>query len=124
MINVLPESQTETIGLFERSDIGLFEINDAGTILYCRTGSGGISHKDSSSDVGRNFFYEVAPFENMEELRRRFNSFVNSRSTTANFTFSCLVKNTIIPARILLVRIVERSNSERDKTTIVDIRKI
>ena len=36
MINVLPESQSETTGLFEQSDIGLYEINDAGTVLYGR----------------------------------------------------------------------------------------
>ena len=29
-------------------------------------------HEKSSAAVGRNFFDEVAPFENMEELRRHF----------------------------------------------------
>ena len=124
MIKVLPNPQSAINGLFEHSDIGLYEINDAGTVLYCRTTAENLSSEKFAAAVGRNFFDEVAPFENMEELRRHFRNFITSRSTTDTFTFSCQVNNTNIPAKVLLVRIIERSNNERDKTTIIDIRKI
>ncbi len=124
MINITPNLQPKTVGLYEEESIGWFEINDAGTVLYCRTAAEKLFSEKTSAAVGRNFFDEVAPFENMEELRRRFRNFIQSGSTTVRFTFSCQLENQKIPAKVLLVRIVERSNSERSKATIVDIRKI
>lgn len=124
MTNVLFQSQTKTVDIFEHSDVGLFEINDEGTVLYFRTATEKPSSEKSVAAVGRNFFYEIAPFENMEELRRRFKGFIQSRASTENFSFNCRIKNENIPAKILLVRIIERSDSVSADSTIVDIRKI
>ena len=50
---------------------GLFEIDKAGTVLYSRVEPDG-DHGGAPPDVsGRNFFAEVAAFENAEELRQR-----------------------------------------------------
>lgn len=124
MMNVSPSVSPTTLDLFEYGDIGLFEINDAGTVLYCRTSSESLSHEKSARAVGRNFFDEVAPFENVDELRRHFNHFIKSDDASENFNFTCRVKSREIPAKIMLVRITERSPEQRAKTTIVDIRKL
>lgn len=124
MINIQADIQPKTFDLFEYGSVGLFEISDAGTVLYCRTGIGNSSEQKSATVVGRNFFDEVAPFENTEELRRHFNHFIKSDFPTENFTFTCQIKNQNIPAKVMLVRISERSNDERAKTTILDIRKL
>lgn len=124
MINVLPQIQPRTVDLFENGNTGLFEINEVGMVLYCRTSAGKLSPEKSVAVIGRNFFYEVAPFENMEDLRRHFNNFVKSGSPTKKFSFNCLIKNQNIPAKIMLVQITERENSGCTNATIVDIRKI
>lgn len=121
MISTLPQSQSQS---FEFNDVGLFEINDAGTILYYRPDNGKHPPASSAPIVGRNFFDEVSPFENTEELRQRFKLFIKSDCPTENFKFTCRMKNQIIPAKIMLVRITERADSRRAQTTIVDIRKI
>lgn len=123
MINDLPQAQPENVEIFKHSDVGLFEINDAGTVLYCRTTPEKI-FSEKSAAVGRNFFDEVAPFENMEELRWRFNSFIKSCALNENFSFNCRIKSQNIPAKVLLMRIPEQFHNERTDTTIVDIRKI
>ncbi|MGI8556558.1 MAG: hypothetical protein ACR2LT_09425 [Pyrinomonadaceae bacterium] len=124
MISTTPNLPPETIELFEQGNIGLFEINDEGTVLYCRAFAEKFFYEKSAASVGRNFFDDVAPFENMEELRRHFNKFIKSHSSTTNFSFNCRIKSRSIPAKVMLVRIVERSNTERAEFTIVDIRKI
>lgn len=125
MIDNLTNAPSKTPGLFEQSDMDLFEVNDEGTVLYCRTkGEKPFFENSAASIVGRNLFDEVAPLENAAELRRHFNKFIKSGYATDNFTFFCRVKDLEIPAKVLLVRIIERSDSEREKTTIVDIRKI
>lgn len=124
MMNILPDMQPKTFDLFEHGNVGLFEISDAGTVLYCRTAGEKLSYEKSALAIGRNFFDDVAPFENTEELRRHFNHFIKSDNPSENFNFTCLVESREIPAKIMLVRITERSDDERAKTTIVDIRKI
>ncbi len=116
--------QIKTNGLFEQSEICLFELSDSGTILYCRTNLDQQLNRTSKDAVGRNFFDEVAPFENAEELRPLLNRFVKSDYLTERFTFACRIKNRIVPTKIMLVRVSEQSGGECGKKTIVDIRKI
>ncbi len=124
MIKVQQNTPSSLNGLFEQSEIGLFELSDSGTVLYCRTNTDGQLHGASAEAVGRNFFDEVAPFENAEELRLRLNRFVKSDYATEKFDFACRIKNRIVPAKIMLVRVAEQSGGKRSRTTIVDIRKI
>lgn len=124
MIKAQQNTQSSPNGLFEQSEICLFEISDSGTVLYCRANADVQLIGTSAEAVGRNFFDEVAPFENTEELRPRLNRFVKSNYATERFVFDCQVKNRIVPAKIMLVRVAEQSGGEYGKTTIVDIRKI
>ena len=123
MTYILPDLQPKTIDLFEDGNAGLFEINDAGTVLYCRTAAKLFSEK-SSAAVGLNFFAEAAPFENAEELRRRFDKFISSGFSSEKFNFTCRKNDRNIPAKIMLLRVSGRENNRFDKTTILDIRKI
>lgn len=124
MMNTQRNTLSGSNGSFEQSEIGLFELSDTGTVLYCRTGANGQLKETSVGAVGRNFFDEIAPFANTEELRLRLNRFVKSDCATEKFVFACQIENQIVPAKIMLVRVAEQSGSERGKTTIVDIRKI
>ncbi len=69
MTDALQNSQIKTNGLFEQSEICLFKLSDSGTVLYCRTNLDQQLNGTFAGAVGRNFFDEVSPFENTEELR-------------------------------------------------------
>jgi len=101
---------------------GLFELSDEGTVLYSRCDPPR-STQQLSQTVGRNFFDEVAPFENTDEFRRYLNRFIRSDFPSESFNFTCQINNQNIPAKVMLVRIIERSSAQRAKTTIVDIRR-
>jgi hypothetical protein len=124
MINAQQNTRIAGNGLFEQSEICLFELSDSGTVLYCRTNAEEQLNGTSQDAVGRDFFDEVAPFENTEELRPLLKRFVRSNFPSERLTFTCRIKNQIVPAKIMLVRVSEQSGGERGKTTIVDIRKI
>lgn len=49
---------------------------------------------------------------------------LNNDYPSESFNFDCRLKNQIVSAKIMLVRLIIRSSVERAKTTIVDIRKI
>ena len=124
MTDGLQNSPIKTNGLFEQNSACLFELSDSGTVLYCRIDAHGQINELLENAVGRNFFDEVAPFENTEELRPLLNRFVKSNYSSERLSFACRVKNQIVPTKIMLVRVSERSGGMRGKTTIVDIRKI
>ena len=124
MTDGLQNSPIKTNSLFEQNGACLFELSDSGTVLYCRIDVQGQITELSANAVRRNFFDEVAPFENTEELRPLLNRFVKSNYSSERLSFACRVKNQIVPTKIMLVRISERSGGTRGKTTFVDIRKI
>jgi len=110
--------------LTEHKLFGLFELDPAGKVLYFRTEPEGDSDRVSPADVaGRNFFDEVASFENVEELRRRIGSFTHSNGQADNFNFTCRFNNDLLPVRVLLARICERSDGKHTKSILVHIRK-
>jgi hypothetical protein len=102
---------------------GLFELSDEGTVLYSRAATPRSTERLPET-VGRNFFDEVAPFENTEEFRRYLNRFIRGNFPSESFNFTCQINNQNIPAKVMLVRIIERTSEERAKTTIVDIRRV
>ena len=93
MADALQNSQIKTNDVFEQNGVCLFELSDSGTVLYCRIDAHGQINKLSANAVGRNFFDEVAPFENTEELRPLLNRFAKSNYSSARLNFACRVKN-------------------------------
>lgn len=121
-MNTLTELAPRKLELFKFSDINLFEIDDVGTILYCRIDNQTQFKDDLAAAVGQNFFDENL-FENTEELRQRFRSFVKGNTPTENFEFNFRTKNENTLARVKFLRIVERIDSQSVNSTFVDIRK-
>ena len=102
---------------------GLFELDTAGTVLYSRIEPEGSSSRTGPNIAGTNFFEQVAPFCNAEELRQRIREFTRSQSPADNFNFVCQYDNGPQPVRVLLARIRERSSGEQAKSMLVHIRK-
>lgn len=109
----------------ERNFFGLFELDDAGIVLYSRIEPDGRS-KDAAgtrSLAGQNFFKEIVPCENGDELRRRITRFAASEVQADNFIFQCRINSDSVAVKVLLARISERSNGEKTKSILVHIRK-
>jgi len=101
----------------------IFELSADGTVLYFRDAADNFSSDLKSSPVGRNFF-EIECFEDTGELWRRFNNFLKSHDGVENFKYTLQVENHCIQTRIMLMRVIERSNNERAQSIIVDIRSV
>jgi hypothetical protein len=99
---------------------GLFELDDDGTVLYSRMEPGG----EPCADVaGHNFYDEVAPFENVEEFRRRVTQFTRGADPADSFSFDCHYGSSAHPVKVLLARIRECAYNGRTKSVLVHIRK-
>jgi hypothetical protein len=103
---------------------GLYELDPAGTVLYSRLESDGPAGGKVPDMAGHNFFNEVAPFANAEELRRRISAFTNGKGEADNFHFTCQCTDGPQHVKVLLARIRERSNGKQTKSILVHLRKI
>ena len=103
---------------------GLFELDLMGTVLYSRVDSNNSSASLPPSLVGLNFFDEVAPFQNSEEIRRRFRYFAKGTNSADKFTFTSQTNEQPMEVKVLLTQIKEREFNNSEKFIIVDIRKV
>lgn len=110
--------------LSQQGFFGLFELDPAGTVLYSRPEPDGEADAVAPDAAGRNFFDEVAPFENAEELRRRIAAFSKGEGQADSFHFTCQCDGGPQPVKVLLARIRERSNGRKMKSILVHIRKV
>jgi hypothetical protein len=110
--------------LSQQKLFGLFELDPSGTVLYSRIEPEGHAHGSTPNVAGHDFFNEVAPFENAEELRRRVYDFTNGDGQADNFNFTCQCDGVPLPVKILLARIRERSDGNHTKSILLHIRKV
>jgi hypothetical protein len=109
--------------LDQRKLFGLFELDPTGTVLYSRIERDGDARGTSPNVAGHDFFNEVAPFENAEELRLRVRDFTDGEGQADNFHFTCRLESGALPVKILLARIRERADGKRTKSVLLHIRK-
>lgn len=103
---------------------GLFELDLMGTVMYSK-----VDPKNSSVNLpqdltGLNFFDEVSPFQNSEEIRRRFRYFAKSSDSADKFTFTYQADEQPMEVKVMLTQISEREFNGSEKFIIVDIRKV
>jgi hypothetical protein len=103
---------------------GLFELDPTGTVLYSRLELDGAADMGMPSMAGHDFFKEVAPFTNAEELRRRISAFTRSGAQADNFHFTYQCDGGPLPVKVLLARIREWSDGRHTKSILVHIRKV
>jgi len=103
--------------------IGVFELDSTGMICYYGAGNNDKSAVAKPNFVRRNFFEEIAAFENGGDFQRRFKCFFSDSFTTDNFNLcfgSCHQNEEF---RVKLVRVCERDYNRNVNLVIVDIRK-
>lgn len=102
---------------------GLFELDLMGTVMYSKVDSNYSSLNLPPSLIGLNFFDEVAPFQNSEEIRRRFRYFAKGSEAADKFTFTYDAEEHPVEVKVMLTQINEREYNGSEKFIIVDIRR-
>ena len=111
-------ARTESADLF-----GLYELSKEGTVLYSRARSeGGL--KDPTVDaIGRDFFGDIAQFNNVDDLRRHFRSFLTGSQPVDTFLFDCLFETEVVRTKIFMTRAYETDSDHAGGIVILDIRR-
>jgi len=102
---------------------GLLELEFDGTILYSRM-DGPDAYRCGREVTGRNFFSEVAPFLNVEELRGHLETFSQGFQQANSMMFTCQYEDGPVPVKILMARVTENSKRELTKSILMHMRKI
>ncbi len=102
---------------------GLYELADDGTILYSRPRNEEGLHPPTASAIGRDFFRDIAPFDNIEDLRRHFRRFITGDRPVDTFVFDCLFETEIVRAKIFMTRAHETDYDRAGGIVILDIRR-
>lgn len=89
--------------------LGLLELDEAGTVLYFNPELQGRLGGPMSDLVGRNFYTEVAPARNIDELREQLESFRRSQEPSRTIYFTFHFERDSHPVRLLLARVREQS---------------
>ena len=103
--------------------LGLFELDAAGKVLYYRNDSAGEPGRTSPDIVGRNFYNDVAVFENVEEFRQCVTEFTRSATAADSFEFECRYGGSAQRIKVLLARICESVNPNNMKSVLVYLKR-
>ena len=109
--------------LIEQMLFGLYELDPTGIVLYSRVETESETDAARTDVNGRDFYEEVASFDNVEELRQRIRQFTRSNSPADSFRFDCLYDGQAQSVRVLLARVRERAGEDRTRSVLVHIRK-
>ncbi|MBA3351832.1 MAG: hypothetical protein H0U23_05300 [Blastocatellia bacterium] len=101
---------------------GLYELATDGTVLYSRPRAGEVLHEPTQVMVGRDFFREVALFENKEDLRHHFRRFLHGDESVNAFTFDCFYGADVVKAKIFMTRAYKTNDEHSGTVVILDIR--
>ena len=102
---------------------GLYELSDDGTILYSRSRSEDGLREPTSEVIGRDFFHDIARFDNSADLRRHFRRFISGDRPVDTFAFDCLFETQIVRAKIFMTRAFETNDDHAGEIVIMDIRR-
>lgn len=103
---------------------GLVELDASGRVIFCSpTRENNYSSGIAEGVRGRDFFSEVAPFENAEELRQCISNFRASSRQARSINFTCRYQDGPLDVRVLLARIRERPEEHLTKSILVHVRK-
>jgi photoactive yellow protein len=101
---------------------GLLELGADGTVLYSRNETNG-GPRCVESVVGRNFFYEVAPFLNVREFQQCVENFIRSSQRANSIAFTCEYDDGPVMVKILMARISEKCAYDVTKSILIHVRK-
>lgn len=102
---------------------GLYELAKDGTVLYSLPRAADGRHDPENAVVGRDFFSDIFPCRNIDELRRHFKRFVTGESPVDTFVFDGLFEQGRVRAKVFLTRAYETDQDHAGGIVIMDIRQ-
>jgi photoactive yellow protein len=100
---------------------GLLELDARGTVIRYSPASEHHSEVLAKDVLGRNFFKEVAPVEQVSDFQSRFKLFMANGETIQRFTSVFSSEQGPVKVQILLARITEKSEQGRERLALVRI---
>lgn len=110
--------------LLQQKLFGLLELDAEGKVLYSRIEMEDNSRGSSADVTGHDFYSEVASFLNVKEFQQCVDDFNRSSKRASSFVFNCDYADSIVPVRVLLARIRQRTNNNRLQSLLMHIKKI
>lgn len=102
---------------------GLYELSGDGTVLYSRAARLNFDGGEQHDIIGRDFFRDVAQFENKEDLRYHFRKFFVSSRSADSFGFECEFGEGSVQTKITMTRGHETANDGTASIVIMDIKQ-
>ena len=102
---------------------GLYELANDGTVLYSRPRAADGLHAAEQGRVGMDFFRDIMPCKNNEDLRRHFRRFITGDQSVDTFVFDCMFEQQIVRAKIFMTRARENDQAHAGEIVIMDIRR-
>ena len=100
---------------------GLLELDATGTLIrYSPAAAQNLSPR-AQDILGRNFFNEVAPMEQVQDFRERFHGFMMHGEATHKFSTTFPLDSSLVKVQILLAHITETSEHGRQHLALVRI---
>jgi hypothetical protein len=103
---------------------GLYELASDGTILYSRPRAGDGLHPAQNAIVGQDFFRDIFPCRNIDDLRRHFRQFITGDRSVDSFLFECLFEQETVRAKVFMTRAYENDHAHAGDIVIMDIRQV
>ena len=100
---------------------GLLELDAAGTVIRYSPAAEQNSPIQAQDILGRNFFTEVAPCEQVSEVKSRFLAFMAFGDAVQKFSIICPVEQRNIKIQIMLARVTETGEHGRERLALVRI---
>jgi photoactive yellow protein len=103
---------------------GLFELDPAGIVIRYSPAAERNDPVLQQNILGRDFFTEIAPVEQVKDFRDRFHVFMAHGESVQKFTSTLSLDHGQIRVQILLARITEQSEQGRKRLALVHIRPL
>jgi photoactive yellow protein len=100
---------------------GLLELDAAGTVIRYSPAAEQNAPAHSQDIVGRNFFTEVAPCEQVNEVKSRFLAFMAFGDAVQKFSITCPGEDESVKIQIMLARVTELLDERRERLALVRI---
>jgi hypothetical protein len=101
--------------------IGFFELDDSGKVRYSRTAIP--QGEDGPCTLLGQDFFELAPLNNRDELKRLFRRFIDSRQAEDSFPFDCLINDDAVRTRVTFTRAFETDLFPPESIVMLSIRE-
>jgi hypothetical protein len=102
---------------------GLYELSDDGTILYSRPRKDDALRDAEQRNVGQDFFRDIFPCRNVDDLRRHFRRFITGDRPVDTFVFDGMFDDEILKTKIFMIRAYENDCDHAGEIVIMDIRR-